>query len=92
MDVARADDVQAAARSILAKHGQIDLLVNNAGLNVPERSWKELEIGGWDQVVTVNLSGVLYFTRPMRCCLRCETASPAASSTPHHGPAESSPK
>ena len=60
LDVTRADDVQAAARSILAKHGQIDLLVNNAGLNVPKRSWKDLEIGGWDQIVDVNLSGVLY--------------------------------
>jgi NADP-dependent 3-hydroxy acid dehydrogenase YdfG len=60
VDVARADDVHSVARSILAKHGQIDLLVNNAGLNVPKRSWKELEIGGWDQIVEVNLSGVLY--------------------------------
>jgi NADP-dependent 3-hydroxy acid dehydrogenase YdfG len=60
VDVARAEEVQAAARSILAKHGQIDLLVNNAGLNVPKRSWKELEIRGWDQIVEVNLSGVLY--------------------------------
>lgn len=70
MDVARADDVQAAARSILAKHGQIDLLVNNAGLKVPKRSWKELEIGGWDQVVTVNLSGVLYATHAVLPAMR----------------------
>ena len=34
VDVVRADDVKAAARSILAKYGQIDLLINNAGLNV----------------------------------------------------------
>jgi NADP-dependent 3-hydroxy acid dehydrogenase YdfG len=60
VDVARVDDVQAVARSILAKQGQIDLLVNNAGLNVPKRSWKELEIAGWDQIVELNLSGVLY--------------------------------
>jgi NADP-dependent 3-hydroxy acid dehydrogenase YdfG len=60
VDVGRADDVQAVARSILAKYGKIDLLVNNAGLNVPKRSWKELEITGWDQIVEVNLSGVLY--------------------------------
>jgi NADP-dependent 3-hydroxy acid dehydrogenase YdfG len=60
VDVARADDVHAVAQSILAKHGQIDLLVNNAGLNVPKRSWKQLEIAGWDQIVEVNLSGVLY--------------------------------
>ena len=60
VDVGRADDVEAVARSILARHGQIDLLVNNAGLNLPKRSWKELEIAGWDQIVEVNLSGVLY--------------------------------
>ena len=60
LDVTRADDVHAAARSILAAHGQIDLLVNNAGLNVPKRSWNDLEISGWDQIVDVNLSGVLY--------------------------------
>jgi NADP-dependent 3-hydroxy acid dehydrogenase YdfG len=39
---------------------QIDLLVNNAGLNVPKRSWKELEMDGWDQIVSVNLNGVMY--------------------------------
>ena len=60
LDVTRPVDVQAAARSRLAREGQIDLLVNNAGLNVPKRSWKDLEIGGWDQIVDVNLSGVLY--------------------------------
>lgn len=60
VDVARADDVHAVARSILEKHGQIDLLVNNAGINVPKRSWNELDISGWDQIVEVNLSGVLY--------------------------------
>jgi NADP-dependent 3-hydroxy acid dehydrogenase YdfG len=60
LDVTRADEVQAAARSILAREGQIDLLVNNAGLNVPKRSWNDLEIAGWDQIVDVNLSGVLY--------------------------------
>jgi NADP-dependent 3-hydroxy acid dehydrogenase YdfG len=70
VDIARADDVRAAARSILAKHGQIDLLVNNTGLNVPKRSWKELEISGWDQVVTVNLSGVLYATHTVLPAMR----------------------
>jgi NADP-dependent 3-hydroxy acid dehydrogenase YdfG len=37
VDVARADDVRAAARAIPEKHGQIDPLVNNAGLNVLKR-------------------------------------------------------
>ena len=56
--MARADGVHAVARSIFERHGQIDLLVNNAGVNVPKRNWNELEISGWDQIVEVNLSGV----------------------------------
>jgi NAD(P)-dependent dehydrogenase (short-subunit alcohol dehydrogenase family) len=40
VDVAKPDDVKAAAASIMEKYGQIDLLVNNAGLNVPKRSWR----------------------------------------------------
>lgn len=60
VDVGRTEDVKAAATSILEKYGQIDLLVNNAGLNVPKRSWRELETTGWDQIVGVNLNGVLY--------------------------------
>jgi NADP-dependent 3-hydroxy acid dehydrogenase YdfG len=60
LDVTHADEVKAVAQSILTKHGQIDLLVNNAGLNVPKRSWKDLEIAAWDQIVDVNLSGILY--------------------------------
>ena len=59
VDVTRADDVKAVAQSILAKHGQIDLLVNNAGLNVPKRSWKELEIGGWLGAYSSDDSGSL---------------------------------
>jgi NADP-dependent 3-hydroxy acid dehydrogenase YdfG len=70
VDVARPDDVKAAAASIMEKHGQIDLLVNNAGLNVPKRSWKELEIDGWNRIVDVNLNGVLYATHAVLPAMR----------------------
>jgi NADP-dependent 3-hydroxy acid dehydrogenase YdfG len=70
VDVARPDDVKAAAASIMGKYGQIDLLVNNAGLNVPKRSWKELEIDGWNRIVDVNLNGVLYATHAVLPAMR----------------------
>jgi NADP-dependent 3-hydroxy acid dehydrogenase YdfG len=60
LDVCRSNDVKGTANSILEKHGQIDLLVNNAGVNVPKPSWRDLEIEGWNYIVDINLKGVLY--------------------------------
>lgn len=51
-------------------HGRIDLLVNNAGINVPKRSWKDMELEGWDQLVQVNLNGVLYCMRAVLPTMR----------------------
>ena len=63
LDVSVAADVQNAADEILERHGRIDLLVNSAGINVPKRSWNDLELEGWDKLVEVNLNGVLYCMR-----------------------------
>ena len=60
LDVSSAADAQKAADQIVGKHGRIDLLVNNAGINVPKRSWKDMDLDGWDRLVQVNLNGVLY--------------------------------
>src|SRR6202795_1258346 len=60
LDVSRADAVNNAAEQILSRHGRIDLLVNSAGINVPKRSWADMELEGWDKLVEINLNGVLY--------------------------------
>src|SRR6202789_2921900 len=60
LDVSKKADVNKAADQILAKHGRIDLLVNSAGINVPKRSWADMELEGWDKLVEINLNGVLY--------------------------------
>ena len=56
LDVSDAAAVAAAARSI----GPVDILLANAGLNVPKRALGVLEATDWDQVVDVNLNGVFY--------------------------------
>ena len=70
LDVAVAADAQKAADHIVAKHGRIDLLVNNAGINVPTRTWKDMELDGWDRLVQVNLNGVLYCMRAVLPAMR----------------------
>ena len=70
LDVSDAAQAQTAADRIVAKHGRIDLLVNNAGLNVPRRSWKDMELEGWDKLVQVNLNGVLYCMRAVLPTMR----------------------
>ncbi len=60
LDVSSKADVNKAADQIVAKHGRIDLLVNSAGINVPKRSWADMELSGWDKLVEINLNGVLY--------------------------------
>jgi len=37
--------------------GQIDILVNSAGINTPVRSVAELDPADWDQLIAVNLTG-----------------------------------
>ena len=72
LDVSNAKEVEKAAQQILAEHGRIDLLVNSAGLNIPKRSWADLEIEGWDKVVDVNLNGLLYCIRAVLPSMRAQ--------------------
>jgi NADP-dependent 3-hydroxy acid dehydrogenase YdfG len=70
LDVSIAADVNKAAEQILTKHGRIDLLVNSAGINVPKRSWADMELEGWDKLVDINLNGVLYCMRSVLPAMR----------------------
>lgn len=70
LDVTDAAAVNDAAQRILARHGRIDLLVNSAGLNIPNRSWEAMDLAGWDRVVDANLNGVLYCMRAVLPSMR----------------------
>ena len=70
LDVSVAADVDKAAEQILARHGRIDLLVNSAGINVPKRSWADMELEGWNKLVEINLNGVLYCMRAVLPAMR----------------------
>src|SRR5258705_5414437 len=72
LDVSKADDVNKAVEQILKHHGRIDLLVNSAGINVPKRSWADMELEGWDKLVDINLNGVLYCMRAVLPAMRAQ--------------------
>ena len=58
-DVADCKQVQALADATLKTYGRIDVLVNNAGL-MPLSPLDQLKVDEWDQMVDVNIKGVLY--------------------------------
>jgi len=72
LDVTDAERVTGVASSILEKYGRIDLLVNSAGLNLPKRSWADMEVKGWDQIVDVNLDGLMYCMRAVLPAMRAQ--------------------
>ncbi len=51
LDVENVEQVNETATQILKKHNRIDLLINSAGLNVPNRSWESVTTDAWDSVV-----------------------------------------
>ena len=62
LDVSDAKAVKKTAAAILSRHARVDILVNSAGLNVPNRYWKNQTIEGWKEVIGINLDGSFYTT------------------------------
>jgi 3-oxoacyl-[acyl-carrier protein] reductase len=61
-DVSDERQVRAMVDAALAEFGQIDILVNDAGI-VSQSNFAELEVSEWDRVISVNLRGVFLCTR-----------------------------
>jgi NADP-dependent 3-hydroxy acid dehydrogenase YdfG len=58
-DVADRAQVQALAEATLETYGRIDVLVNNAAL-MPGSPLDQIKVDEWDQMIDVNIKGVLY--------------------------------
>jgi NADP-dependent 3-hydroxy acid dehydrogenase YdfG len=61
-DVTDAEQVASAVRQTVAELGRLDILVNNAGL-MQSGPADQAPLQDWDQMVSVNVQGVLYATR-----------------------------
>jgi NADP-dependent 3-hydroxy acid dehydrogenase YdfG len=60
LDVAISDQVQAAVRHLSQRWGPVEILVNNAGLNLRQRSVRELTPENWQLLLRANLDGAFY--------------------------------
>ena len=70
LDVADKAAVAEAAAYILTRYGAVDILVNSAGINLPNRFWKNLTPESFADIVTINLNGALYCTHAVLPAMR----------------------
>jgi NADP-dependent 3-hydroxy acid dehydrogenase YdfG len=61
LDVTSKSDCDSFVDTVARKWGRIDILINNAGL-MPLSYFKNCKVEEWEQMIDVNIKGVLYCT------------------------------
>ena len=61
LDVTSKSDCDSFVDTVIKKWGRIDILINNAGL-MPLSYFKNRKVEEWEQMIDVNIKGVLYCT------------------------------
>ena len=59
MDVTDVASVQASVDRVASEFGHLDLLINNAGLNIPQSVF-DVDEASWDSVIDTNLKGTFF--------------------------------
>jgi NADP-dependent 3-hydroxy acid dehydrogenase YdfG len=62
-DISDYEEVKRTAESIFSILGEVELLVNAAGTNVPTRSFAEVSIEDYQQIIETNLNGAFYWIK-----------------------------
>ena len=71
-DVSKRPDVDAAVQAAVDRFGKVDVLVNCAGVNVPNRQLARLDQAGWDRVIAINLTGAYLCTQAVLPRMRAQ--------------------
>jgi NADP-dependent 3-hydroxy acid dehydrogenase YdfG len=71
-DLTKASSVRKVVDGIASTHGHLDVLVNNAGTNVPDRSWQKLKPDGIDTLLQGNLTSAFYVVQAVLPIMRAQ--------------------
>lgn len=58
-DVLDREGMAAIGAELAETTGRLEVLCNNAGLNIPRRSWADIDWESWDAVLDINIKGAL---------------------------------
>ena len=61
-DATQPDQVEKTVAQSQEHLGGLDILINNAGMNLKQRHMRDLSIEGWQQTIQGNLDSAFYFT------------------------------
>jgi len=59
VDVTRYEAIEAFAAEVIAEHGKVNILDNNAGITI-QKSFETHSVADWDRMIGINLMGVIY--------------------------------
>ena len=63
-DVRNSDDVEQTVRTVLDQFGRLDILINSAGVSMPEAlPLEDVPIELWDRIMNTNTRGTFLFCR-----------------------------
>ncbi len=71
-DLTVAAAVQKVADAIKAEHGRLDIVVNNAGMNVTDRAWSKVTPQGAAAVIEGNLTSAFYVVQAALPIMRAQ--------------------
>jgi acetoacetyl-CoA reductase len=61
-NVGVADDCRRVVDEVLLSHGQVDFLINNAGITV-DKTVRKMSVEDWHAVMQINVSGAFYMVK-----------------------------
>ncbi|MDX6628287.1 MAG: hypothetical protein QOH00_533 [Gaiellales bacterium] len=90
VDVSQEADTEALAKAVLERYGQIDALVNNAGIysSLVPKPFEQIDVDEWRKVYDVNVLGMFLATRAVVPAMRAAGYGRIvniASGTPYKG-------
>jgi 3-hydroxybutyrate dehydrogenase len=83
-DLSQPGAVEALVQGVVGRHGRIDVLVNNAGIQHTARV-EDFPPEKWDQILAINLSAVFHATRAALPSMRARGAGRIVNIASVHG-------